>query len=329
MRPTIRTLSLISLLLPGIAFAQDSWNQEEWYLWADDGVRLYVTELGHAVATGDTVIVLHGGWGAEHSYLLEAVQPLADRYHFVLYDQRGSLRSPAPDSTITYERMVADLEALREELGLDEVALLTHSMGTALAYLYLAEHPDRVRGLVFTGPVPPIATPEDAAAVGADTSRVRTAREAWRAEAETHVVTEIEEEDLDRDPLSSKERTYKWRIGFTGFNAYHVERWRQMKGGMAFYNPSVVQALQANTSEDWSNLLARHRAPLEAFGGPIRVVLGDFDFTDPGAFVWPHIVKRLLNGRVTILEDAGHNAWLDQPETFVEAVDAALMDATQ
>lgn len=270
---TTRTLSLITILLPGIAFAQASHDPEEWYLWTDDGARLYVTERGHAAATGDTVIVLHGGWGAEHPYLLEAVEPLADPYHFVLYDQRGSLRSPAPDSTITYERMVADLEALREELGLGQVVLLTHSMGTALAYLYLAEHPDRVGGLVFTGPVPPIARPEDAVTVGADTSRVRVAREAWRAGAESHVAAEIEEEGLDRDPLSSKERTYKWRIGFTGFNTYHVERWRQVKGGMAFYNPSVVQALQANASENWSDLLARLRAPLEAYGGPVRVAL--------------------------------------------------------
>ena len=40
----------------------------------------------------DTVLVLHGGFGAEHSYMLTALRPLEKQYHFVLYDQRGSLR---------------------------------------------------------------------------------------------------------------------------------------------------------------------------------------------------------------------------------------------
>ena len=42
-------------------------------------------EFGTAEAAGDTVVV-HGGFGAEHSYLIEPLLPLSDRYHFVLYD---------------------------------------------------------------------------------------------------------------------------------------------------------------------------------------------------------------------------------------------------
>jgi pimeloyl-ACP methyl ester carboxylesterase len=57
------------------------------------------------------VIVLHGGWGAEHSYLLPAVRPLADTYRFVLYDQRGELQTPlVPPAKITYQSLVEDME---------------------------------------------------------------------------------------------------------------------------------------------------------------------------------------------------------------------------
>lgn len=59
---------------------------EDWYLETSDGTDLYVVEFGAAAAPGDTVVVLHGGWGAEHSYLRSAVEPLANQYHFVLYD---------------------------------------------------------------------------------------------------------------------------------------------------------------------------------------------------------------------------------------------------
>lgn len=320
------------LVVPAGAFAQLLADREEWYLWTDDGTRLYVAEFGRAAAAGDTVIVLHGGWGAEHSYLLGALAPLADRYRFVLYDQRGSLRSPTPDSTITYERMVADLDALREELGLGRVTLLGHSMGTVLASFYLAEHPDRVHGFVYTGPVSPVDQPDEMLAVGADTARVLAAHRAWRSEAEARVAAEVAEEGLDRDSLSSRERTHRWRIGFTGFNAYRVDRWRQMEGGMAFYDPAVSRALAANASGAWSDRAANRQrmlGALERFEGPVRVVLGDFDFTDPGANLWPHIVERLPDAELVVLEDAGHNAWIDQPEAFVEAVGAALSDATE
>jgi len=64
-------------------------GDNEWYLRSFDNVRLYMYEFG----TGkDTVLVLHGGFGAEHSYMLTALRPLEKQYHFVLYDQRGSLR---------------------------------------------------------------------------------------------------------------------------------------------------------------------------------------------------------------------------------------------
>src|SRR5215204_6021238 len=124
---------------------------EEWDYVADDGVRHYVIEFGR----GDTVVVLHGGWGGEHSGLIDAVRPLSDRFHFVLYDQRGSLRSAAPESTIAVDRLVRDLDGLRRQLRQERIALLAHSMGSALGYAYLAGHPDRVRGLVLFAPVRP------------------------------------------------------------------------------------------------------------------------------------------------------------------------------
>lgn len=105
---------------------QEDFDTKVWYLQTSDSVKHFVTEFGK----GDTVVVLHGGWGAEHSYLIDAFRPLSNQFHFVLYDQRGSLRSPAPDSTITIKQFVEDLEALRQELGLEQLTLLGHSMGS-------------------------------------------------------------------------------------------------------------------------------------------------------------------------------------------------------
>lgn len=87
---------LLLMLFSGRLHAQ---NGDEWYLYTPDKFNLYMYEFGK----GDTVIVLHGGFGAEYSYLLKALQPLENQFHFVLFDQRGSLRSPAPDSVLSFE----------------------------------------------------------------------------------------------------------------------------------------------------------------------------------------------------------------------------------
>src|SRR5688500_18109892 len=67
---------------------------DDWFLstgsWADDP-QLYVREVG----SGRPVVMLHGGWGAEHAGLVEAIKGLESGFRFIFYDQRGSLRSPA------------------------------------------------------------------------------------------------------------------------------------------------------------------------------------------------------------------------------------------
>ena len=332
----MRTLLLVLLALaaPSALAQYLPAGAEQWYLRTDDGVTLYVVEVGRAEAAGDTVLVLHGGFGADHSYLFDAVLPLADGRRFVLYDQRGSLRSPAPDSLLSTDAMVADVEALRADLGLDRVTLLGHSMGTALAYAYLAAHPDRVANLVLTGPVFPFwpgAGPDREMIEALDIPLADTTAmqeryvqnmEAIDARAEAERV----EEGLDRPARNGRERTATWRIGFASANLYHVDRWRQMTGGMAFYNGDVYPALVAAESgfDGWRARWAPFDPALRAYDGPLTFVVGVQDFIDPGAELWPAVAGRLPNARLDLIPEAGHNLWIDQPEPFEAAVRRAL-----
>lgn len=130
----------------------------QWYMKTADDVVHYVAEYGVERVPGNVVVVLHGGWGAEHSYLLPVVRPLAHEYRFVLYDQRGSLRSPVrPPAQVSYGALIEDLEQLRQRLGLEKITLLAHSMGNHLAYGYLRAYPERVAGLILVGPTVPSA----------------------------------------------------------------------------------------------------------------------------------------------------------------------------
>jgi proline iminopeptidase len=300
--------------------------QEEWYYIADDGVRHYVTEFGR----GDTVVVLHGGFGAEHSYLLDAVMPLANRFHFVLYDQRGSLRSPAPDSTITIDRLVRDLDGLRQQLGLEKVAFLAHSMGTVVSYAYLAQHSDRVRGLVLIGPVlPTYHEYHDLGVPPGDTARLRLVREELTAAQKARQKAVTTGEHLDHTGLSDREKTAVWRIAFASANLCHVDRWREVQGGQIFYNPRVSSAIYRNTTQPRRDSLWNGFLPaLQRFTRSISIIVGDCDFVDPQAALWRYAALKLPNARLTVLHDAGHSAWVDQPQQFRRAVARALDEAT-
>ncbi len=105
------------------------------------------------VGTGPLVVVLHGGPGASHDYLLPQYDLLAQGRSLVYYDQRGGGQSPVPrDTPVGWREHVADLEGLRVELALDRLTLCGYSWGGLLAVLYLLEHPDRVERLALVAP---------------------------------------------------------------------------------------------------------------------------------------------------------------------------------
>lgn len=311
--------------------------QEEWYVWAPDEVRLYVLQVGHAEAQGSPIVVLHGGVGAEHSYLLPAFLPLADRHRFTFFDQRGSLRSPARPEAIRFEAMVSDIDAIRNELGAERIRLVGHSMGALLSYAYLRQHPDRVDNLTVIGPAFPFypgASPEKALFDGLG---IPTDDEAWMAEvaapyhafgkeAEARAEAMIRAQGLDREGLSGREATDAWRIRFAAHNIHQLQKWRQMIGGQAFYNGDVYAALVENAGGQpgWASHWAGLFEALRQFPRKSTFIVGKRDFIDPAFRFWPVIVARIPNATLVGLDDAGHNAWVDQPEAFAQALEAAL-----
>lgn len=128
---------------------------ETGHLEVGDGHRIYWETSGNPA--GKPVVFLHGGPGAtsspKHRRLFDPA-----RYRIVLLDQRGSGRSTphaseaaADLSTNTTWHLVADLEKLREHLGVDRWQVFGGSWGSALALAYAQAHPDRVTELVLRG----------------------------------------------------------------------------------------------------------------------------------------------------------------------------------
>ena len=102
------------------------------------------------MGAGPTVVVLHGGPGLSHEYLLPQFGVLADQLRLVFYDQRS-------EGEPTWRDHVADLESLRAELGIEKLRLCGYSWGGLLAILYALEHPNRLDRIALCSPAPPVS----------------------------------------------------------------------------------------------------------------------------------------------------------------------------
>jgi proline iminopeptidase len=112
--------------------------------------RLYYEQCGNP--QGKPVVMLHGGPGAGCSAKMRRFHD-PSRYRIVLFDQRGSGRStPHADlvDNTTWD-LVADIERLREHVGIERWQVFGGSWGSTLALAYAQAHPRRVTELVLRG----------------------------------------------------------------------------------------------------------------------------------------------------------------------------------
>lgn len=86
------------------------------------------------------LLVLHGGPGAGHDYLLPQMLELAEQRELIFYDQRGGGRSRhANEGAITWGTQVQDLAAFIAEFSLQPLSIVGYSWGGLLAMLYAIE----------------------------------------------------------------------------------------------------------------------------------------------------------------------------------------------
>ena len=275
---------------------------------ADDGTVLAY----HVIGEGSPVVCLPGG-PSDSAYLGD-FGGLSQHRQLIRLDLRGTGESAMPDdiATCRCDRMVNDVEALREHLGVDTIDLLVHCAGANIAAQYVATHEDRVSRLALVTP--------SIRAVGIDITgedRLATARlrrdESWFPDAYSALEVIV----------AGQAGPAEW----TAIDPFSYGRWdRAAQAHVAMQNeqtnPEVASAFGADGAFDPDVT----RAALQHFESRTLLLAGEVDVGAPPSAVGEY-AGLFPNAELVVQPGAGHFPWLDDADQFIEAVATFLDEA--
>jgi pimeloyl-ACP methyl ester carboxylesterase len=144
-------LSLFAFAAPAAASAtpvdQASWNARKREVALPNGVRLAYVEMGDPA--GSPVLLLHGYTDSSRVWTILAPQLAGHR--LIIPDQRGHGASDAPACCYSMHQYADDARLLLDALGVERAAVAGHSMGSIVAQVLAAEHPQRVTRVALIG----------------------------------------------------------------------------------------------------------------------------------------------------------------------------------
>jgi proline iminopeptidase len=265
-----------------------------------NGVTLFERRTGE----GPPVVILHGGPGASHDYLLPGCDALAEGRELVYYDQRGGGRSAVGrDVPVGWQEQVADLHALKELWGDTPLDLIGYSWGGLLAMLYAIKHPCSVKRLALVSPAP--AWREG-----------RIEYERRYAEITNGPWAQAERQKLRESDLKSRDvNAYQRRIFELAVIAYFKDPAKVSE--LAGFR--LVERVQKGIWEslgDYDLRPALRRLELPA------VVLHGKDDVIP--YETAEEAAECLHAEFTLIPDCGHVPYVEGKETFVRVLDTFL-----
>ena len=268
---------------------------------------LYWAKYGQEKAP--KLVVLHGGPGADHCYLLPQMLHLGERYDLLFYDQRGGGRSRTDAQTpITWQMHVEDLGAVAIEFGLEPLSIVGYSWGAMLALLYATEqrrnpHLIPPARLSLINPAP--LTLEYRRQFEAEFARRQQSPEIQRLREEL-AASGLKE----KNPAAYRQRAFE--LGVAGYFSDP----RKARDLTPF---RVVARVQQSVWESLGDFdLIRD---LEGIKIPLIVIHGR---DDPIPLASTVEAARALGTNLVVLDECGHVPYVEQPQRLFAALDPFL-----
>ena len=271
------------------------------------------TELAyHVRGDGDPLICLPGG-PMRASACLGDLGGLSGHRRLILLDLRGTGDSAVPADRSSYrcDRLVDDVLALQDHLGLASADVLGHSAGANIALQYALAHPHRVNRLVLVTPSGRAVGLEPDAGMRREVVNLRQG-EPWFAEAAAAFERIAAGRGAEADWEATAPFFYgRWDAAGQAYDATEEEQ----------TNEEAAAAFGADGAFD----PAAARAGLAGLGSPVLVIGGRLDLQRPPA-VTAEFAALFPTARLVLQPGAGHFPWLDDPGQFVSAVTGFLAD---
>jgi len=297
-----KILCALAILMPAVLSAQVAHRL--------GSVHTPEVDLGYetfgVAGAGIPIIAVNGGPGLSHAYMMQndLWQRVAAHRQVVLYDQRGTGASKhlQPNASQSMEAQVADLDAVREALTLDQVAVLGDSYGGMIAMAYAAAHPEHVARLILSDSAAP----------------------SWQGLV--HLLPQV---FPDREEQGEREAKRLAADPEAAARAGLVNHMRQMfystemrdaylahMGDLGF-EPAVGRAVQQATE----NLDLT--ATLKGFRFPTLVITGRYDMNVAPLTAW-RMAHAIPGAQLVFFEKSGHLPAYEEPEKYHKVLEDFL-----
>ena len=280
------------------------------------GVLIYYVTFGQ----GSPLVIVHGGPGADHTYFLPYLLPLARTHRLIFIDERGSGRSQRLQDTSLYtvEAMVEDVEAVRQALNLGKISLLGHSYGGVLAQAYALKYQQNLSHLILNSTFPSTRQMNEVLA---------------------HEKSQMPPAKLAR--LNQLEQAGLYGKGEAWEHGRYTEEYEKLAWGPGYFpflygaRPDSAYDPAAGAPTNWElyremwgshgefiidgNLKSvEYVDRLPTIRVPTLILVGDHDECDPSLSKEMH--QKIAASQLVIFPNSGHMNFIDQPDLWQKTV---------
>jgi proline iminopeptidase len=261
--------------------------------------------LGKA-GTAIPVIAVNGGPGLSHVYMVQndLWERVARSRLVVFYDQRGTGASKRVQAgaSQSMDAQVADLDAVREALKLDKVALVGDSYGGLLSMAYAAAHPEHLAKLVLSDSPGP----------------------SWKSLVHLlpQVFPDVQEQNAQEEKKLGSDKDAAARAGLRNhfrlifYSPSKRDAYMRSMGDLGF-EPAVGEAVEKATADlDLTQQIAN-------FHFPVLIISGRYDMNVAPLTAW-QLAHTIPGAKVLFFEESGHLPSYEEPEKYLRALEEFL-----
>jgi proline iminopeptidase len=268
------------------------------------------------------VIAVNGGPGLSHAYMVQndVWERIAKNRLVVFYDQRGigaskPVRMPSPSSgdsrspavsqsaiSQSMDAQVADLDAVRQTLGLAKVALVGDSYGGLLAMAYAASHPEHVAKLVLSD------------SPGPNWKSIEHLLPQVFPDAEEQGEKEVQNLGPGTEAAARAGLRNHFRMIF--YSPEKRDAYMSRMGDLGF-EPAVGAAVAKATAD--LDLTAK----LAGFQFPTLVITGRYDMNVAPLTAW-RLAHAIPGAKIVFFEHSGHLPSYEEPDKYVAVLEDFL-----